>query len=473
MIELLKLKTKLTIFQIKSLLLAFVLCIIIVTISLYYFKSMGTKNMALNINKMSKQDKIYSYSVYSDFFYRISKYDNEGEKVDEFAKIVPLETSIGYDLKEEIPKIKFSTRKYDEKAMHLTDKSGAEVRSINKTLDKFSKKYSEMIVVQDQDYFNEASKSTQAMIKELYGNSNIKIPTKSIDEYYEKEIILPISNLEVKPYKLKEILKNKKSFKQTTKDKWYPNLIEWKFGEEDRIYLQYLGKAEKTNLDEYIKKRIDRKLVKNKIVIKTTKINKKKIRKFFFEIDDSKNKITSYSMDTNGYIYLLIFKANNTKSFDKYLFDYLKIAFGISFKDSMNFNNKYAEDFDKIQKAFNMYKKLINYQIKIDKNLEKKGLLKHFSLIKSYVPSNVVLDAQLEEYKEYFKEYPNKDSIIENIVEKEMILCVDKKMSGLFYDGKSLEKSCKNIKCVKKLVNENYPKCREKIFIDKLKEINE
>ena len=83
--------------QLKLLFSGIIAIIIIIGGTLYYLKAMTTINADININKMAEKDKLYSYTVYSDFYFHVEAYDDDGKINSNFSQIISTETDIGYD----------------------------------------------------------------------------------------------------------------------------------------------------------------------------------------------------------------------------------------------------------------------------------------------------------------------------------------------------------------------------------------
>ena len=323
--------------------------VILISSTLYYMKAMTTTNADININKIVKKDRMYSYTVYSDFYYHIEKYNEDGESIANFSQIIPTETDLGYDFSKPEPDFILESRKRTG-VMQLLDNEGVEESKLIDFMMGFSKEYSKIVAVQNQHYYDEVAKNTQEILKNLY-HTKQAIKVKKIDDFYENIIQTPIENLTVRPYKLENIPANLSSFKHCS-DEWCANLIEWRFGQNDRIYLQYFDKVNSINLDDYLHSN-----QRNCTIVKTIKTINDKTKKYFFKVYNKENAIDSYMMDENGYIYLLKYRAQNRLSYDKYLFDYLKIAFGIYFNDTKNFNNTFAKKQDAIRFEYETYQK--------------------------------------------------------------------------------------------------------------------
>lgn len=340
--------------QLKLFITGLIVTSLIVLATIFYFKAMKTTNTDININKLVNVDKLYAYRVSSDFYFRVESYDNDGTKIGSFSQIIPTETDIGYDFKNpsSSPELILTSRKR-EGIINLINKesTNSEHDKIIDILHNFSKEYSKIITLQDQHYFDKVAESTNSILGNLTANKKI-VPTL-ISKYRENEIKTPVSNLVLHPYKLDKTTKNARGLDGLTpcKKSWCANIAKWEFAENDRIYLQYLEQVTTIDLNDYVAGIVKKpSIAKNKkgiTVVKTTKIVNSITAKFFFVINNDQS-IDSYSMDSNGYIYLLKYRYSNISSLKKYLHDYLKIALGISFIDVRNFTNNFAVEQDKI-----------------------------------------------------------------------------------------------------------------------------
>ena len=329
MIKLLTLKLKIII--------AFGVVIFSLLIAGYiYLNKMDVTSANLNINKTNPIDKLCNYSVFNDFYYRVVDYKNNENS---FAQLTPIKTDICYN---------FKTNKIDlvsnvsSDSIIIDDNNGNKENQKLRILENFQEEYSKIVTTQDKDYFDASYKLAQKTYHSLYKED---IPIKKINldsEFYTKISNLPIDNLVVNYFKLTEI---KNPPKQAFKDaKWQPNILEWNFGENDRIYLQYLTKFKHDDLEDFVK---DKYAKLGKTIVRLTKFNNNKLSKMFLIFDDQKNKITALFMDNNGYVYNLILNVQNKKAFKTYFNDFMKIAYGIYFVKKDGFINKWAEQQNK------------------------------------------------------------------------------------------------------------------------------
>jgi len=430
---------KLVTFQKNILIGGLIAIICVVGGSLYYLKSMKVEYGSININKMIKKDKIYSYSVFNDFYFHVKSFDKDGKMISDYSQIVPTETDIGYDFEKKPIELTMKSRKRDGN-IYLIDKKSAKNHKLIDYLVDFSKEYGRLVAMQDQHYFDEAYNNTQNIVKRLYGK-DAELHHVNIDEFYEKKISLPVQNISFKPFKIDTILSNLKEY-NVCKEKWCPNLVEWKFGDDDRIYFQYLTRVQSIDLDEYLHNNKP----KDCSIIKTTKVVNNKIQKYFFRKYNNKNEIESFFMDNNGYVYILKYRSKSLKSYQHYLQDYLKIAFGISFQDVKNFRNTFVAEQKGIVSEYQSFR---NEENRLNEILEDYGLLKHFHLTKYIDDKNIPWDIKLKNY------LSNKKQLHDNIVIKQLIEKANDrkyKCSSAFFGKCHLKEMCNNIQCVKEII---------------------
>ena len=204
----------------------------------YYFYSMDSIKTNTNITKIEETNKIYTYDIYSDFYFRVTKYDSKGDKEAEYMELQPLKISIGFDLSNKSHKPIIKTIKGDK--LVLGEKDADYVRKFRVMLQKFEKDFGDIVATQDNSIIKSSIKSAKKIVEKLYG---IDLAEQNFKEtYYEEIKDLPIENMRIKHFKLDKIPKNQKEpLKVASKTgKWQPNILEWKFGENDRIYMQYL-----------------------------------------------------------------------------------------------------------------------------------------------------------------------------------------------------------------------------------------
>lgn len=437
---------KFTSFQIKFVSIVLFVGVVIIIAFLLFMNSMSSVNRDINISKIESKDKIYSYNIYSDFYFNIVKYDEQGENIAQFSQFIPLRTSIGYDFSKEKPELTFKT--YDNPVdLQLIANNGNAITKEIDSIKKFSKEYSLISAIQDEYYFKETAKKVKQILEDLY-HTNTTLSLDSTNNFYEDIIPTVVSNIYVRVPKLDEINKNLKNLENCQNQDWCSNLIKWTFGEEDVISLEYIMKAKKIDLDDFLKEQN-----KNVTVTKFTKINNKQVSKFFILTPKSKNEIRSYFIDSNGYVYLLRYKYKNPISLEKYKNDYLKIAFGINFIDTTNFENKYA----KVQDSFYIYKDELNKINELDSELVKSNIYEHFEL---KVNSNVAYNLKLEDVYNVYKNDKNYIETIRNEYSDKVLLKEAlENIITISLFGRNISKlkeSCNNIECVKKLKTNNW-----------------
>ncbi|MCK5666785.1 MAG: hypothetical protein KAI17_25015, partial [Thiotrichaceae bacterium] len=111
-------------FQIKIVIVLILPVVLIIGGGYYYLNAMKTLSGGLNINKTEDIDKAYGYSVYSDFYFRVTKYGSEGEKKGEYSRLIPVKTKIGIDFKGDNPKATTNSSVVDESILELSGNDG-------------------------------------------------------------------------------------------------------------------------------------------------------------------------------------------------------------------------------------------------------------------------------------------------------------------------------------------------------------
>ncbi len=440
---------KFTSFQVKLITIIVVISTCLIGLFLFMVKSMTTYNGNINISKIETKDKVYTYDIYSDFYFNIYRYNEKGEKSSYFSQLIPTRASIGYDFSKEKPEL--IVKNYDNLSeLQLTTSNDNELSKQIDIIKKFSKEYSLISAIQDQHYFKENIKKSQEILQDLY-NIKIDLPLDYANSFYENEIPTVISNIAIKTPKLNNIPKNLKAFEKCDKAEWCSNLVKWQFGEDDNISFEYVTNIEKMDLDEFLNSQ-----KKNVNIIKITKINNNNISKFFILIPDKINEIRSYFIDNNGYVYLLRYKYKNSTSLEKYQNDFIKIAYGINFIDAKNFENKYAQ----IQNMMNEYKAKLKEITELNKELSQFNMYEHFKL---HSNSDLKLEEIYSIYqndKNYMetiqKEYDDKYLLKEAVTGLGSVGGLN--ISTIFKDKYSskLKELCSDLECVKKLKANNW-----------------
>jgi len=440
----------------KLIILIILLALFMIGGGYFYLQKMTTTEAALNINKVKDVSKIYSYNVYSDFYFRITKYDEDGEIVAEYSELQPLKSSIGFDINEDKSKLELRTNE-SGKPYNLASRDDNQVKREIDILKHFKNVFGKIVATQDKDYVKHSIEQTKNTISNVFPENKIVMQDTS-EELYHTINNLPISNMKVRHFQLDNIIKNLKgNVKVCPKDKWQPNILEWDFGEGNRIYLQYVSQLKNNDEGTLIKQ-----FSKNKTIVRLVKINNNQLQKMYLMIENQKKKVKTIFMDSNGYMYTLIFQFSNPLALKKYMIDYLKIAFGIYFIDQNNFNNWFAkEQVVMEQKRDNISKMLIMNQ----NNDQEIGedLLKHFGLTKcNYkilfpygetieIPTSETNDLQIkytpydkvfEGYKDLLTDNGYKKLLLETKEKLKVSLSIDK-IDGWFTDGKKeLFKQC-------------------------------
>lgn len=458
--------------------LKIIIVLIIITVCLLiggyiYLNKMETLSANLNINKTNTIDKMCNYSIFSDFYYRIIDYKNYGNS---FAQLTPVKLNICYNFKTN--KIELVTNANIVDSIILDNDYNTNIDEISQLLNGFQEDYTKIVATQDPAYFDTSYKLAKKMYYFLYKKS---MPLKKLDlngEFYTQISNLPIDNLVVKYFKLNEIKNPPKQAYNNSK--WQPNILEWDFGEDDRIYLQYLTKFKQNDLDDYIR---DKYATKDKTIVRLTKFNNNQLSKMFLIFDnkryDKRHEIKALFMDNNGYVYDLILNVQNKKAFRTYFNDFMKIAYGIYFVKKDGFVNKWAQEDKKERKILNnlfatgdkIIKnwKILHDELKCSKILnnynETKFVIDFISWKDNFKKAKYsVLDKKFDIFKnkygyptdKIYKKFHNANEnlklIIEGIIEETPLFSLFNYEKGC----KTLQKKCSNsLECIKNLKNNN------------------
>jgi hypothetical protein len=386
----------------------------------------------VNINKIEEVDKIYSKSIYSDFYCRVEGYeqrvkdistntfavafnkifnkDNIPKKIGYYSTLLPQKVSIGYSF-ENIEKPKIILNSKNIVRGRITDEYG-ETSSYESYIDMvkgFADTFGMIVATQDQDYFDEVFNDTKRTITTLYGK-DIKLNKGVSDDYYTL-LTVAINNMKVKYFKLNKFKLDTNYLKI---NQWQPNILRWTWGESE-IYLQYLGKLEKLDLDEY-HELISKKM--GDVVVHTIKVNNNILKKQL--ISFSKNNVSSLLISEDGFMYLLKMRNTTLSSLESGLKDYMKILYGIYFSNDAT-DTWYAEAQEKANKYFNKIKELELERKDLQESLNK-NVSKIQFLSKSYKKFNT--------FKKDFGEFPSK-KVFDKLSEDVKKLQIEKSNSSI------------------------------------------
>lgn len=445
------------------------LSILIGLIALYfYLTSMKTIQGSVNINKITSENRIYTYSVFSDFFYRATRYNSKGNVIAEFSEIVPSRVDIGFDFNKSEHVIRTNSHSPDRYI--LSDFNDKDILILD-ALRNFHSTFSEIVVSLDQHYFDMAL-SYLLMINENLLQGALPLPNQPLDisSFYEEKKNLFVGNLRFRPFKLDNINQNLKSPPHFALTEWSPNLIEYIFGEGDRIYLQYLDRVQGASIEDIVNEYVSGKKSdsnpitkilseldklapeisaaisprsrtnnsnQNKTVVKAFGINDNSPLTLYFFVEDvndsSSNQITAFFMDENGYVYMLRYNAHNRSSFNKFLPDFLKVAFGLYFVDVQEFTNVYAIKQKYYESNLNDYIKNYRAILQADLQLHQRGLIEYFGLqMLEYSPLGpdgveiFPLDKAFEHFRNHYGHYPHEDQLNEILEQREILLAASK-----------------------------------------------
>lgn len=325
----------------------------------WYYRSMTTQSGDINITGIQEANKIYSYSMFADFYFRQISFDSSGEKISEYSELIPVKTNMGYEFKKD--QAEFVLHGETSGIPMVVDETSKgnvwtrdEERFIN-SIRKFSREYGRLLASQDQRVLDDVRSATIKIQQELYGVAS-DLPQKATTDFLEdarelKVFRLPIDNLRIDIFNLDYIIKrkqDKEAFFVCDPGEWCQDIWKARFNEKDQIYLQYLDQYRYANIDELIERAIEDGDFADNLVIITVMPKVDGIVPIFFAADLKKNKVKSYFLDPNGYAYILVFHAMNQQALTDGLGDFLKISYGVSFQPVAGFNNRFAYTQEKL-----------------------------------------------------------------------------------------------------------------------------
>lgn len=458
-------------FQIKVIIAFILLALLMIGGGGYYLNAMSVLNGGLNINKIEDIDKIYGYSVYSDFYFRITKYDNEGNKYAEYSRLIPIKTKVGLDFQSNNIKTTINSSPNNENYMDLSS-SKNDVGKVFEIIKDFAPTYGDIVSAQDTDYFTKSFEKISATYTRLY-DQELDISPELIKNYYEKKDQIAIPNLNVRYL----ALENRYDFKMLQTEDWAPNIAEWTFADNNRVYLQYVTELKDIDLDDYDQSITQEMGTENAVIIRTISINPGEIKKLFIKIKMSDYRIETMFHDDHGYLYGLFFQAKNKKALTSYMSDYLKIAFGIYFKNVNEFNTHFIKQHEAAEIAYDNCIKILKDIEGFDKAFDEgRVMYEHFNIrddteeiIKSLTSSK--FDKRMEKIKEIYGAYPSKAAIEminkelnEKVLIKDAVENIKVPTENSWYDSmKSMVgfnkdkevvyiiESCKTLECLQKL----------------------
>jgi len=454
--------------KIKIILIFSILILAFVGVGIWYLTKMSIVSGNLNINKTNPIDKLCNYNIYSDFYYHVM----DKESKNSYAELTPMRTTICYNLKQN--RIELQSRIDTESNIILDDTNGDKMEKEVLLLENFKKSYSKIVATQDKDYFTKSYEMAKRTLKALYGTEKIAI--EKIDpqkKYYTHLNHLPIDNMVVEYFNLQKITSSVIIVEK--KKKWEPNILEWNFGEKDRIYFQYLEKYSNHNLDDYVNNEY---VSSTATIVKLTKFNMNKLSKMFLIFYNNQKKVKTLFMDNNGYIYTLIMEVSNKKAFETYFNDYMRIAYGIYFIDKNRLETSFIQHQKEVIKYYKEYLLLANKLVtkyNIIKEYKCADILKNYEETKE-IKQKIInymkikrskkylsFDKQFKKFKQLNKDYPNIDicnTLKNDIKNLELITEAVEKLKPFtihykerFKEGANiLKKQCSNnIECIKKL----------------------
>ena len=402
----------------KTIYILITLAATLIVFSAVYLTKMQVVSQGLNINKGMMVDRLCNYTIYNDFYYHIidnSKAEEGGSK--DLAKLIPVQTTLCYNNRDK--KLVLQPKVGDK--VILEDAEGADLSDLRAMLEEFSATYALIAATQDQDYFQNSYKRYEQTMKDIYlDEGKLVPPVKDVKKHYYTSLSgLPIDNMEISYFNLEKI--NSLPSSQAHKGQgWQPNLVEWTFNEQDRIYLQYLKQWNRNTLDDYVKSASSG----WQTYVKLPKYNNNQVSKMFIRFVREKNKVETLFMDSNGYVYILIMKTQNPQGIKDYFDDYLRIAYGIDFiNDGSRLDASFQMAQQKVEAAYNSIKNITDSVWYDFSSIPEECRSYPFLLnSKQDFPNldkvkNRPFDKRFAALKEMFGEYPN-DAVESQLAQK-------------------------------------------------------
>lgn len=403
-------------FQIRILIAFSIIVALLIGSGYYYLNAMKTVSGGLNINKTEDVDKIYGYSVYSDFYFRVTKYDDKGEKKGDFSRLIPIKTKIGVDFKGVKPEATKNSSIGEGSVLEIS--SYGNVGNVFDKIKKVAPIYGDIVSTQDAAYFTKSFENISSTYEMLYGKK-LNISPDLIDNYYVSKEQTAIPNLNIRYFELTEDY----TFNIIKDNVWQPNIAEWTFEDGTRIYLQYLTKIKEKTLESYIEEDRDKESV---VTISTITINKDIVEPIYIKVKEGDHKIQTIFRDNHGYLYNLILLADNKTSLETYTNGYFKIALGIYFTSGNGFNTNFIEEQEKADKAYVTSENILKNIKEFDETFEDRSkLYSHFNLHDSAADfleklDKYKYDKRMELIKEEYDFYPSESA--NNAIRKEQDL---------------------------------------------------
>lgn len=466
----------------KQIIILLIIVFSMLVISGYGYWYFNVKNYAnlgmLNVNKSKIVNKITTNTVFSDLYYRITKYE-DSKRVSEYSEIIPVKSQLGYDFTDidsenisTLPSSKIiSSTIIRNKIQHYLGENSTDIEKYIQQMKIFSEVYSEIVATQDQDYFDFSKKSIEKILEQLYSEKNGLKPI-NIKDFYKVDDLDAIPNMRLNYFKKNT---NYSLINRATKEVWKPSIIEFGFNEKDKVKIKYVDDLTIDDTNEYVNSilktsswyKYNKKKTFTGVVIKTVKIIQNKPEIVTILIEKNSHAISAYQTDANGHLYLIRLYTQTNDTMLKSLPKFLQLVFGIEFSES-NTTNKYVL---KSREVDNSLIELCKLTEDYEDIIERYDELKKYDLTTAYnlkirlksvlcMNSSIKKDAFLEQYKNIFHDYPNQSNLEQIKIEIENIKIVydalDRKKGffNLNIDGAAdkLKKECSSIECIKQII---------------------
>lgn len=322
-------------------------CLISAAGFFYYerYYSMDVVEGSVNVSSSINKNKIYTYSVFNDFYYRVTQFDGNGKRY-LYSELVPVQTDLGYDL--ELNKLSVNTRAGREIPLSESGSENIDPEII-KTMRDFSVDFGTIVSTQNDYYIEQAIERVKEHYNNLWG-SELKVETPSFSNLIDSNLKPEIDGIDFNFHNLTYINESAVKIDFLTKDEWQPNIFEYQLPGKAKLYFQYLDNVEDGNIEDKVFDLNDTKYT----YIRTIKNFNGNLYKLLIRINTNIGQdkvIETFLQDDNGYVFLLKYRGVNNRALYKILPDFMKIAYGITL--STNTDYSYVD-------VFNEYHSLIN-----------------------------------------------------------------------------------------------------------------
>ena len=348
--------------------------------------SMKTQSLNININKVEDIERLVSYQVFSDFYYRMVSTDARSDISAEYTRVIPLVTEIGFEREGSGFSVSLNSR-LNGKPITLDSNDRNQLTRYIRMMERFSGEYARIVAADDPVYLTQAVERVREM---LPNKVDISSEDVTFGNHTLGDTAVSIQNLDINPLLLNELQENIKQVRFCRRD-WCPHILYIEFAENDTITLRLLDRVEHFTRDEF-----ENHILSNtpeSVLVKTVVFHENKQNPILIAFESARdsehaNRVSVYMLDVSGYIYQLTYNAFNPLSFDTFFNDFLKIAYGIRFVDAASFTNTYYTVESTIQSRIDEIVNLVTRTKEEESRLGQYQLMEHFG-VESYFSSQV------------------------------------------------------------------------------------